>query len=302
MLRMSRNHWNGIGAALVLAILVAVPALAAHPHVAGGGHSHLGPPVAVGGLQQDGAAGADGSVYLPNVAGGLKQQDDRTDEERAIGILVQQPKVARHLASYAGWRAEADLDEGSETVWNIDLYKGDEWIGWGKVDLSAGEVVDYYVPLDLTPEEFAAGKEKIEKFLTYDPEVKARLGEPSLWGHEVAWNRWDQQWQAWYWYGIDALVVVVTIDETTGTVYLDAIHDANDLEAEDKAEADRNRAIEIAYGADGIDDALAGFDAWRTYVEDQGQGRYTVAFVNGDRTLLAVLVDIVQGIVLGTQP
>jgi hypothetical protein len=60
--------------------------------------------------------------------------------------------------------------------------------------------------------------------------------------------------------------------------------------------------IEIAYGADGIDAALAGFDAWRTYVEDQGQGRYTVAFVNGDRTLLAVLVDIGTGAVLSQQP
>jgi hypothetical protein len=287
------SRWgNGAGAALIWVVLVAAPALAAQPHAP----------------NQDGStptgAGAQAGLFLPSLANGNTSAapDPQSDEERAIAILVQHPRVARYLEGYPGWRAEAYREEGSSTVWNIDLYQGDEWIGWGKVDLQAGEVVDQYVPADLPPEEFAAGKEKIEKFLVYDPEVKARLGEPSLWGHEVAWNRWDQQWQVWYWYGIDALVAIVSIDENSGNVYLDSMRDANELKAEDKAEADRNRAIELAYGADGIDQALAGFDAWRTYVEDQGQGRYTVAFVNGDRTLLGVLVDIVAGAVLATQP
>jgi hypothetical protein len=280
---------TGLCAALLLVLLAAAPAVAGQPQ----------------GTGQDGAAGAgaQGGLYLPALANGVKATPaEQGDDQRAIALLAQQPPVARYLAGYPGWRGEAYLEEGSDSVWNIDLYAGDEWIGWGQVDLAAGKVVDQYIPFDLPPEEFAAGKAKIEKFLVYDPEVKARLGEPDLWGHEVTWNRWDQEWQVWYWYGIDALAVVVGIDEDTGRVYLDSIRDANALKAEDQAEADRNRAIEIAYGADGIDAALAGFDAWRTYVEDQGQGRYTVAFVNGDRTLLAVLVDIGTGTVLSQQP
>jgi hypothetical protein len=288
-MRNVRSWWHGTGAALVLAVLVAMPALAAQPRQA----------------QQEGdAPGVTTGLFLPNLARNppASAPDLRSDEERAIAILVADARVARHLGAYPGWRAEAYRQEGSDILWNIDFYLADEWLAWGQVDLLAGEVADKYVPLELTPEEFAAGKEKIEKFLVHDPEVNARLGEPSLWGHEVTWNRWDQQWQVWYWYGIDALVIILGLDENNDNVYLESVRDANELEAEEKAEAGRNRAIELAYGADGIDAALAGFDDWRTYVEDQGQGRYTVAFVNGDRTLIAVLVDIDAGVVLETQP
>jgi hypothetical protein len=279
--------------AIVLIGIWALPALVVEAKPA----LHLAPAARVArGFGQDAA----GNVFLPSVAVARPAQQPQHDEARAIQLLAALPDVAQHLAVYPGWRADAYQEEGSDTIWNVDFYQEDEWLGWGKVDLASDTVLDHFVPRELSPEEFAAGQALVETFIKHDPEIRARLAEPSLWGHDTSYNRWDTQWQVWYWYGIDALVANLNIYD--GTVYLDSLEDPNQLDAAERAEADRNRAVELAYGAQGVDQALAGFDDWRTYVEEQGGARYTVSFVSGAQTRFAALVDIAQGTVVETRP
>jgi hypothetical protein len=131
--------------------------------------------------------------------------------------------------------------------------------------------------------------------------VQARLGNPALWYHDVSYDRWEESWKAYYSRGLEEMVITLYIDDNND-VYLDSIIDPSVLNEEEATEERRNRAITLAYSAEGIDEALAGVDNWRTYVEDQGDGQYTVAFSTTDRPLYRVHVNIDQARIIEAGP
>ena len=247
----------------------------------------------IGVLAQEGA----GSVYLPVIAGSANQSTNDTPSaddpvQQAINILAAHPEFVLHLANYPGWRGEAELDGDQEDVYYVWFYDdaNDEWLGDGTVNVATNEVLDFYAPREKTPEEFQEGLAKIEAFLTTDGEILARQENPDLWYHEVYYDRWDKNWGAYYSYGIDEFNVTMYIDGDD--VYLDAIVDPNIFEAAEALSLARDQAIELAYQAENIDQALEGFDDWRAYAEHQGDGRWTVEFVSDGQEIFHALVDI----------
>ena len=280
-----------LGLAMLMAALFLWPGLPAQAAVTGGGVEQTG----------DG----DG-VFLPLVTqpkGGTPGNIVDSPEDEAIALLVAVPNVGLYLAGYPGWHGDAYEEGSNADLFNVDFYSaGDEWIGWGQANVTTGEVTDYYVPRELTAEEYAAQKPLVDRFILHDPEIAARLVEPALWGSDTQWNRWEQRWEVYYWYGIDSLVVILSLDGDN--VYLQSIADPELLEAEAQDEANRNKAMEIAWSADGLWARLEGRDDWRTYVEPVeggGGNQYTVEFVSGDETLFAALVDIATETILASQ-
>ena len=213
------------------------------------------------------------------------------DDQKAIQLLASETAVAQFLSDYPDWNGESWPENDASDIWSIDLYSeaADEWLGWGMVNINTGEILDYFVPRDLSPEEFQAGMAKVENLVLNDAGVQARLGDPALWEHETYYNRWDEQWEVWFAHGLDELLVTVYMDEEY--IYLEDIIDPSQLEAEKEAELQRDQAVELAWSADGIDQALDGVDNWHTLVASRGD-LWAVSFVSDDQELFFALVDI----------
>jgi hypothetical protein len=252
-----------------------------------------------------GVAAAQGRIYLPVVAQGVPTPPSQSenDKDLAIAKVAAASEIAPVLANHPSWVADAYPDDEAERIWHVDFYdKPDgEHLGYGHVKLNSDELFDIKMPRDLSPAELQAGIATIDAYLPYDAEVQARLGNPQLWYHDVSYDRWEESWKAYYSRGLEEMVITLYIDDNND-VYLDSIIDPSVLNEEEATEERRNRAITLAYSAEGIDEALAGVDNWRTYVEDQGDGQYTVAFSTTDRPLYRVHVNIDQARIIEAGP
>jgi hypothetical protein len=252
-----------------------------------------------------GVAAAQGRIYLPVVAQGVPTPPSQSenDKDLAIAKVAAASEIAPVLANHPSWVADAYPDDEAERIWHVDFYdKPDgEHLGYGHIKLNSDELFDIKMPRDLSPAELQAGIATIDAYLPYDAEVQARLGNPQLWYHDVSYDRWEESWKAYYSRGLEEMVITLYIDDNND-VYLDSIIDPSVLNEEEATEERRNRAITLAYSAEGIDEALAGVDNWRTYVEDQGDGQYTVAFSTTDRPLYRVHVNIDQARIIEAGP
>lgn len=252
-----------------------------------------------------GVAAAQGRIYLPVVAQGVPTPPSQSenDKDLAIAKVAAASEIAPVLANHPSWVADAYPDDEAERIWHVDFYdKPDgEHLGYGHIKLNSDELFDIKMPRDLSPAELQTGIATIDAYLPYDAEVQARLGNPALWYHDVSYDRWEESWKAYYSRGLEEMVITLYIDDNND-VYLDSIIDPSVLNEEEATEERRNRAITLAYSAEGIDEALAGVDNWRTYVEDQGDGQYTVAFSTTDRPLYRVHVNIDQARIIEAGP
>lgn len=252
-----------------------------------------------------GVAAAQGRIYLPLVAQGVPTPPSQPETDKALAIakVAAAPEIAPVLANHPSWVADAYPDDEAERIWHVDFYdKPDgEHLGYGHINLNSDELFDIKMPRDLSPAELQAGIATIDAYLPYDAEVQARLGNPKLWYHDVSYNRWEESWQAYYSRGLEEIVITLYIDDDND-VYLDSIVDPTVLSEEEAMEERRNRAINLAYSAEGIDEALTGVDNWRTYVEDHGGGQYTVAFSTIAGPLYRVHVNIDQERIIEAGP
>lgn len=215
------------------------------------------------------------------------------DEARqAIQLVAEIPEVAAWLATFPDWAGDAWQDEEDGRFYEVDLYSeaADEWLGWAYVNVADGVVEDYFVPRELTAEEFQAGQARVEQFVLSDEEVLARLGDAANWEHDTWYNRWDANWEVWFWNGLEEVAVTINIWEDE--IYLDRIYDPTELEAEEASENSKNEAIGLAWGAEGIDQALSGVDNWQTYASQQSDTVWAVSFVGDGQELFYVLVDV----------
>ena len=243
---------------------------------------------------------------LPPVAGSGpdfdpdEDHDLGPDELAAIGLAAANPEVAAFLQGYSDWHGHVYLEEGQDGVFYVEFYSDnvDEWLGYALVDLQAGALLEHFVPRDLTTAEFAAGQAQVRDLVFGDGEVLAILGDSSDWGHEIEFNRWERAWEVYFWRGLDEIIVSVYLDEEGSWL---EIWDPSTLTAEQARELSRNQAIEIAYQADGVGEALEGHDDWTTYVEHLGDDRWSVSFIAGDDVLFFAAVDISTGRVLESQ-
>lgn len=216
-----------------------------------------------------------------------------SDEARqAIQLVAEIPEVATWLATYPDWAGDAWQDEEDGRFYSVDFYSeaADEWLGWGTVNVADGIVEDYFVPRELTAEEFQAGLARVEQFVFNDEEVLARLGDAATWEHDTWYDRWDAKWEIWFWNGLEEMAATVSIWEDD--IYLDRIYDPTEMEAEEAVENSKNEAIGLAWGAEGIDQALSGVDNWQTYASQQSDTVWAVSFVGDGEELFYVLVDL----------
>jgi len=220
------------------------------------------------------------------------QDDIDPRAQPAIDIIAQSDEFADWLAMNEGWYSDAWFEDEESNFWHIEFYNSDdEWIGYALVYPDTGEITESFAPAPLPQEEFDAMMPRIEAFALQDPEVLAMVGDLSLWEYDTDYNVWDQEWETYFSRGLDAWVVSYWLEPETDNIYISGIEDGNALDEDEQLTVFQDQAIALAYEADGIDQALDGYDDWTTYVEKQ-DGNWSVEFVSGDEELFYALVDI----------
>jgi hypothetical protein len=167
----------------------------------------------------------------------------------------------------------------------------EEWLAWAEVDMNSQAVTDYYAPAYLSPEEEARQQAAVEAVVLADAEMLALLGDPDDWDQYIEYDPWEGLWYVYFEKGLDAWAAEVEYTEADNVDIL-RLFDPYQLTEEEAREAARNQAIEIAYEADGVWDALDGYDDWTAYVTLVEEPRWAVSFVSGDQELFYALVDV----------
>lgn len=231
------------------------------------------------------------------------EEDIDSDEVRqAIELLVTDLDMALLLQQTGEWHLDGWYDQDEGMV-GIDFFDADwEWIAWGSVTLTEDgdfEIEEAYAPRELTPAEYQAGLAAVEALVLKNGEVLTLLGDPDAWERYTDYDRWEGTWYVSFEKGLDSVAVIVGYWEEA--FYVDDIYDPDVLSEEELVHQRQDRAIEIAYGAEGIDAAVYEVaDNWKTIVTELGPSSYGVSFVSAGEELFFAEVDIESGEVVST--
>jgi len=227
----------------------------------------------------------------------------QTDDEKAnalIAIVANSEPFESWLANYPNYQVNASGPDDNG-VWYIEFYDEpwEEWLGYANFNENTLAIEESFAPVPLAPDVEQAQRDLLLPFVLNDIEVLAWLNNtPDLWDEYSEFNRWDQVWEVTFYRGIQAVKVTATVEMESESIYLQSISDPNILDEEDQLDDQRDSAVSLAYGGDGIDDALNGYDEWTTYVEWQYDEVWSVSFVTEDKTLYYALVDLSDDTIL----
>ncbi len=236
-----------------------------------------------------------GSQPIPEITEFPDDDIDSMQERDSLAILVTDGPIARLLTNHPDWHVEMWTNDEWQTM-EIDLYDTDwNWIAWGAVSLADNgqpiEIVDTAAPNQLTEAEYTAGSKMAEEIALSDPAVLETLGEPSEWEIYTWYDEWERTWEVAFYRGLDEFGV--SIEEYDDEWQVGEITNLALLEEEQQISDNQSRAIDLAWQAEGIDDALFSEDVeWSTIVTDLGGAEYGVSFVTTDQELFFALVDI----------
>jgi hypothetical protein len=220
-------------------------------------------------------------------------QSQEETEQALIAIVATSDDFAGWLEQYPDWNGYAHQWEDDSSNWYVDFYdsSGDEWLGYANINGDTGEIFESFVPRPLSPEVYQDEQPRIQMMVLDDPEVQARLIDLALWDYNSDFNRFEQKWEVYIYRGTEAILVRASIDENNNFTIHEII-DPNQLSEEEADQHARDQAIALAYTADGVGEALEGYDNWRTYVQHQGGTRWSVTFEANGEELFYALVDI----------
>lgn len=232
----------------------------------------------------------------------VQAQDEDETKARVIQIAAESEIFSDWLTGYPDYHSDAwGPDENSNWYVEFKIGEDGEWLGYAAVNEDTGEIQEAFAPKPLPTDVYQAQLPRVTAFAMADVEVLARLDNNlDLWDMYPDWNRWDATWDVAFYRGIEGLIVKLKIDENDNVI-IEQFVDPNELSAEESADKQRNDAINIAYGADGVWQALDGRDTWSTFVEQQSDHVLSVSFAAEDTTLVTVIVDVNDEKVLKVQ-
>lgn len=244
-----------------------------------------------------------GGSVIPAITNFPEDEIESDDERRALEILVKEKAIALLLADYDSWHVEMWFNEEEQRM-EIDLFDDEwNWLSWGAISLDENAVLEMYAPQPLTAEEYQTQQVQAESIVLDNGEVLAILGDPTKWERYAWYDEWEGAWEVAFYHGIDEYVV--TVDNYDGEMVVGAIRNLVLLEEEQQVADNQNRAIELAWQAEGIDQELFGGDEemeWQTFVTHLENSQYGVSFATADGELFFALVDIDSQQVLESKP
>ncbi len=246
-----------------------------------------------------------GVMVLGGLMGGVASAQDDPQAQKAIQLAASSAEFADFLAGYPDWDAWAEQDDGD--WWYVEFWSetADEWLGNAVVNVQTGELRESFVPRPLPADVYADLMPRVQAYALQDVAVQALLGDPSRWEVWTDYDRWEAIWYVDFVHGLEHYVAVVQVETNEAgeqTFTLEELFDANRMEAEQQARANRDAAVALAYEAEGVETALEDHDNWTTYVEPMEENIYSVEFVADGQELFHAVVNLAEGIILESTP
>ncbi len=216
-------------------------------------------------------------------------------QERAIEIAAAHPVIAAALDHFPQWSATAEEDDPDQNTWYVTFYEDqaqESWLGEATVDLDDEQVVDYYVPVFLSPEEEARQRAEVEALVLADPQVLALLGNPDDWQRYTEYDPYEAAWHAVFEWGLDAWDVIVLWDDNDSIWYIEAIRDPYAFDEEQKQRLDRDKALELAFESDALWEVIGDYDDWNAITAPLTEAQWGVSFVVNNQEVYYLRVDI----------
>ncbi len=239
---------------------------------------------------------AAGGVYLSS----RPAFADPSPAQQAIDIAARQPVIAAALTHFPDWSATADEDDPDENTWYVTFYEDqqqEEWLAEALVDLDTAEVLEFYAPVFLTPEEEARQQAEVEALVLADAQVLALLGDPEDWQRYSSYDPYEVAWHVQFEHGLDAWDVIVVRDDDDRW-QIETIRDPWAFNEEEQQQANRDKAIELAFESDKLWQTLEAYDDWTALSSPLTEAQWGVSFLAGDKEVYFVRVDIVAWVIL----
>lgn len=224
------------------------------------------------------------------------QNGDEDESALAVSLLTSVVEVADFLETKPDWQASAFKHDGYYSL-QIRGAETDEFLGFAAVETESGAVRSYFVPRELSAEEFAAGSEFIEGFVLEDSEVQARLGDASAWTNEIKYRRMEGVWEVHFDNGSEQ--IVVPVDNWEERYFIDDIYE---VVTDSAADADEAAAIAVARTANNFDTEMAKWTDVETYVAQLDDSTYAVSFTAPEREIFYVTVDMANSAIINVVP
>lgn len=224
------------------------------------------------------------------------------EKQAKIRQFLEHTEVRKFLERFPDWTADSYPQDDEGQFWKIDFYDAGEWIGYAHLNTETDELFDTILPIDLSEEEKTVAQSQIETLIFDDAEVLARLKYPEDWDFDMHYDMYKETWTVYMWGGNDQSLGVRLYQADSGRYRIDDLFDPDALSAEELEQHLRDEAINLAYSANEVGQALDGRDDWFSYAEPQGGPLWTVAFEADGENLVTVLVDLEAQVVLEAEP
>ena len=241
-----------------------------------------------------------GAVYAIGVSPAQLKSTSRAmfaaprTEQEAIDIASHHPPIRAMLDLAPNWSASAWVEDEEEHIWGVEFWMDQaqtDWMGWAAVDLDSSEVLEYEIIALLPPEEEARQRTAVNDLVLVDAEVLALLGNPAEWDVYTEYNPWEGFWYVYFGKGLEEWAVEVQYEDADH-ITIQRIFDPSAFTADEAQRVARNQAIDLAYEADGLWEALQDYDDWKAYAAQIEGSQWAVSFASGNQELFYALVDI----------
>ena len=214
--------------------------------------------------------------------------------QQAIEIAAAQPDIAKTLTFFPHWSAEAEVDDPDENIWHVVFFQDqsqEDWLGEASVDLDDGSILEYYIPIFLTPEEEAQQRAEVEELVLSDEQILALLGNLDDWDKFSYYDPWEVVWRVQFEHGLDAWAADVRKNDDERW-FIERIIDPYALTAEQKQRSDHDKAIELAAESNKVWKVLENIDNWSALSSPLTGDQWGVSIFTRGREIYYLRVDI----------
>ena len=243
------------------------------------------------------------SVFFTLSSVGWAQQL-QGQQDAAVTLAAAHPALKPLLEAHDGWSADAYRPETGYGVWRVQFYfPGGEELGWADVSPGQGRVYAWEASYELGGALQRRAERTLYPFVLRHPDVRALLGREEPLERWLWYDSWREGWFVHLERGAGSLEVSVR-SRLPGPLrledlFVEKIYFPNVLSLEDFRNAQKDRAVALAFAAPEVAAALQDRPGWTSTGTKLAGGRWRVVFAQGGTEIARAVVDLEAARTLG---
>lgn len=224
-------------------------------------------------------------------------QKDASRQDAAVTLAAAHPALKPLLAAHEGWNADAYRTETGYGVWRVQFYfPGGEELGWADVNPKQQQVYAWEASYELGGALQRRAERTLYPFVLRHPDVRALLGQEQPLDRWLWYDSWREGWFVHLERGSGSLEVSVRsrrpgplrLDE----LFIEKIYFPNVLSLADFRNAQKDRAVALAFADPEVAAALRDAPGWTSTGTPLAGGRWRVVFARNETEIASAVVDL----------